>query len=420
MSKTLSKWGLLVLVGLLCLALVAFPACTSTGEEQEEEEEELPAILLGATFSLSSPIGQEQQNAAQLAVDEINADGGLLGRQVDLIVYDDGADATVAAAAVTKLCTEDDVDVIIGGMSSVTSLGAVSALKTYQKVTVWLGGASHLFEEAMVGCDWFFHVHPWDYMQSAQQYVALTTVAADNDFSIQRVFVAYEDSAFGAGSWAILQPALEAAGHTVAGQSFTSAYLGGTGDFGSLVSAAADFDPDYFAVVGYDADIAPLLNTMKEQAFNPPFILGAPPSWPVGFGSNPLSEAVCGFTMWTPALRDVSSAAKAFYDAYVAEYGEEPPDYIGPLTYDNVMIVADAIERAGTLDEAALITALEATDYDSAVGDDDVVFAASNNITHQASFTVKLFQWQDGTAEIIYPYGVATADIIYPHPAWAS
>jgi ABC-type branched-subunit amino acid transport system substrate-binding protein len=201
MSKTLSKWGLLVLVGLLCLALVAFPACTSTGEDQEEEEEELPAILLGATFSLSSPIGQEQQNAAQLAVDEINADGGLLGRQVDLIVYDDGADATVAAAAVTKLCTEDDVDVIIGGMSSVTSLGAVSALKTYQKVTVWLGGASHLFEEAMVGCDWFFHVHPWDYMQSAQQYVALTTVAADNDFSIQRVFVAYEDSAFGRRSY---------------------------------------------------------------------------------------------------------------------------------------------------------------------------------------------------------------------------
>jgi branched-chain amino acid transport system substrate-binding protein len=420
MNKRLSKWGLLVLVGLLCLALVAFPACTSNGEEQEEEEEELTPILLGATFSLSSPIGQEQQNAAQLAVDEINADGGLLGREVDLIVYDDGADATVAAAAVLKLCTQDNVDVIIGGMSSITSLGAVSALKTYQKVTVWLGGASHLFEEAMVGCDWFFHIHPWDYMQAAQQWVALTTVSADGNFPIDKIFVAYEDSAFGAGSYALLQASLIPLGYDLTGQSFTSAYLGGSGDFGSLVAAAAAFDPDYFAFIGYDADVQPLLNTMKEQAFNPPFILGAPPSWPVDFGSNPLSEGITGYTMWTPALKDISPAALAFFDAYVAEYGKEPPDYIGPLTYDNVMIVADAIERAGTLDKAALITALEATDYDSAVGDNDVVFAPSNNITHQASFTVKLFQWQDGIAQIIYPYEVATADLIYPHPAWLS
>jgi len=379
-----------------------------------------PSIKLGAVFPLSTTIGQEQQKAAQLAVMEINSHGGLLGRNVTLTVYDDGNDPTVAAAAVTKLCTVDNVNVLLGGMASATSLGVAPVLKTYQKATVWLGGASHLFEEAMVGCDWFFHIHPWDYMQAAQQWVALTTVATDNSCPLQKIFVAYEDSAFGSTSYALLQASLVPLGYNVTGQSFTSAYYGGTGDFGSLVDAANTFDPDYFAVIGYDADILPLLGAMKEQAFNPPLILGAPPSWPVNFGSDPLSEGITGFTMWTPALKDISPAAQTFYYAYIAEYHEAPPDYIGPLTYDNVMIVADAIQRAGSLDKAALITALEATDYDSAVGDDDVVFAPSNNITHQASFTVKLFQWQAGVAEIIYPYEVATANFTYPHPAWPS
>jgi len=413
MSKRLSKMGWIVLAALLCLSLVALQACTT--------EDEVPPIKLGAVFPLGTTIGQEQEDAAQLAVNEINIHGGLLGREVALIVYDDGNDPAVSAAAVTKLCTDDDVDVLLGGMGSTPSLGTVSALKTYEKVTVWLGGASHLFEEAMVGCDdWFFHIHPWDYMQAAQQWIALTTVVADGGFSIQKIFVAYEDTAFGTSSYNLLVDSLEPLGYNITGESFTSAYAGGSGDFGSLIDIAEDFDPNYFAVIGYDADILPLLGAMKEQSFNPPMILGAPPSWPVNFGSNPLSEGVAGFSLWTPALKDISDAAQTFYYAYVAEYHEEPPDYIGALTYDNVMIVADAIESAGSLNKAELVAALAATDYDSAVGDDDVVFAASNNISHQASFTVKLFQWQEGVAEIIYPYEIATANFTYPHPEWPS
>jgi branched-chain amino acid transport system substrate-binding protein len=405
----------LVLAALFVLGL-ALTGCTEPVTPEQ-------TIKLGAVFPpVSTPIGQEQLNAAQLAVEQINTNGGLLGRQVELVAYDDGNDPATAGAMVTKLCTQDNVDVLFGEMSTAMSMGAATALKTYQKVTVWLGAAgSATFEVAMNGTDqWFFHIHPWDYMQAAQQWVALTTVAADVDFSIQKMFVAYEDSAFGAGSYALLQASLIPLGYNLTGQSFTSAYFGGSGDFGSLVSAAKDFDPDYFAFICYDADVVPLLNTMKEQDFNPPFILGAPPSWPVAFGENALSEGICGYTMWTPALKDLSDATQSFYYAYVARYHEEPPDYIAGLTYDNVMIIADAIERAGTLDKADLVTALEATDYDSAVGDNGVVFGPSNIIAHQASFTVKLFQYQSGVAEIIYPYDIATANLIYPHPAWPS
>jgi branched-chain amino acid transport system substrate-binding protein len=413
MSRNI-RFMCVILAALFVLGL-ALTGCTGEGEGEA-------AIKLGAVFPpASTAIGQEQINAAELAVEQINTDGGLLGRQVELVAYDDGNDPATAAAMVTKLCTDDNVDVLFGEMSSAASLGAAAALKTYQKVTVWLGAASSLFEQAMEGTDdWFFHIHPWDYMQAAQQYVALTTVAADGNFSIQKIFVAYEDSAFGAGSYNLTKTSMDALGYNVTGQSFTSAYFGGTGDFGSLVSAAADFDPDYFAFICYDADVVPLLNTMKEQDFNPPFILGAPPSWPLDFGDNPLSEGICGYTMWTPALKDLSDATQSFYYAYVAKYHEEPPDYIAGLTYDNVMIIADAIERAGTLDKADLVTALEQTDYDSAVGDNDVVFEPSNIIAHQATFTVKLFQYQSGVAEIINPYDVATAELIYPHPAWPS
>jgi branched-chain amino acid transport system substrate-binding protein len=408
--------SVLVLVAVMLILGLTLTGCGTVTPPAQQP------IKLGAVFPLTTAIGQEQANAAQLAVEQINTNGGLLNRTVTLTIYDDGNDPATAAAKVTQLCTVDNVSILCGGMGSATSLGAASALQTYHKVTVWLGAASNLFEQAMANLTWFFHVHPWDYMQSAQQYGALMAVNSTYNFTLTKIFVAYENSAFGAGSYNLTKAAMEALGYNITGQAFVSVYYGGTGaDLPSLVSNAKAFDPDYFAFICYDADVIPLLTEMKTQAFNPPFILGAPPSWPLNFGSNPLSQGISGFTMWTPALKDLTNTTQAFYYAYIAKYHVAPPDYIGPLTYDNIMIIADAIERAGSLDDAALITALNATDYDSAVGDHHVGFAPSAmGCLYQANFTVKMFQWLNGTAEIIYPWTYATANFTYPHPAWPS
>jgi branched-chain amino acid transport system substrate-binding protein len=78
-----------------------------------------------------------------------------------------------------------------------------------------------------------------------------------------------------------------------------------------------------------------------------------------------------------------------------------------------VYVVAEAIARAGTLEKAALITALEATNYASPVGE-TLTFTPSNLIAHQGFRSQKILQWQYGQQQVIWPFEYATAVLVYP------
>ena len=106
-------------------------------------------IKLGAILPLADITGDQGAKAMKLAVKEINKAGGLLGRQVELIVVDDEMKPEKGAAAVEKLVTVDKVDVLIGGMSSGVHLGQIPIMKKYEKVTVWIGAASSRCEQAV-------------------------------------------------------------------------------------------------------------------------------------------------------------------------------------------------------------------------------------------------------------------------------
>src|SRR5512135_2717658 len=124
-------------------------------------------IKLGAIMPLADITGDQGAKAMKLAVKEINKAGGLLGRQVELIVVDDELKAEKGAAAVEKLVTVDKVDILVGGMASGVHLGQIPIMKKYEKITVWIGAASSRCEQAMGPVDWYFHLHPWDYQQGA-------------------------------------------------------------------------------------------------------------------------------------------------------------------------------------------------------------------------------------------------------------
>jgi len=144
---------------------------------------------------------------------------------------------------------------------------------------------------------------------------------------------------------------------------------------------------------------------------------GAPPGWPADFGKSPLAESVMLFSMWSPSLNSISPASKHFYDAYVSEYKSPPTSYLGPLAYTNVYVVANAINKAGSLDQAAVVKSLKETSYDSPVGD-KLTFTPSKLSKNQGFTRVKILQWQKGVAQIIWPFELKTAEIAYPLAAW--
>jgi len=368
-------------------------------------------IKLGAVLPLADITGAQGSKAMQLAVDEINAAGGVLGRQLELIIVDDESKAEKGAAAIDKLATVDNVDVFIGGMSSGVHLGELPALKKYERVTVWIGAASSLVEQAVVGLDWYFHIHPWDYLQGASYVEGWAALQAEYPLiEIQKAFWAYEEGAFGTSSY---QGSLVAFSNWEnVGESFKSALLGG-GDYRAVLRHAQEFDPDLFIWVGYAADALPIMEQAAEIGFAPPLFVGSPPGWPADFGTSPLADGVIAYGMWAPSIKDVSPVSQHFWDAYIAKYNEQPATYFAPLGYTNIYVVAEAIARAGTLDKAALITALEATNYASPLGE-TLTFTPSNLIDHQGFRNQKILQWQNGAQQVLWPFEYATALPAYP------
>ena len=167
-------------------------------------------IKLGAIFPLADITGDQGAKAMKLAVKEINQAGGLLGRQVELIIVDDELKAEKGAAAVEKLVTVDKVDILVGGMASGVHLGQIPIMKKYEKVTVWIGAASSRCEQAMGPVDWYFHLHPWDYQQGASYQEGWSEMAAKRpEVKIAKWFNANEEGSFGTASFKAGQAAFK-------------------------------------------------------------------------------------------------------------------------------------------------------------------------------------------------------------------
>jgi branched-chain amino acid transport system substrate-binding protein len=376
-----------------------------------------PPIKLGAILPLGDATGKDGSRSMELAVKQINAAGGLLGRQVELIILDDEMKPDKAAAAVDRLATVDNVDIFVGGMGSGTTMAMIPGMKKYAKVTVWCGAASGKVEQAMEGQDWFFHLHAWDYQQGSFYEVGWKEMAQKySQFKRNKVFYAYEEGPFGSGSYKLAKVFAEQNKYEERGETFKSASMGG-GDYRSVLRHAKEYKPDQFIWLGYDKDALPMLEQAKEIGFAPAMYIGSPPAWPVDFAQSPLNEGVVFYSYWTEILKNVSKRSKAYSDAFNKEFKDSPTTYFGPLAYTNIMIVAEAIKRAGTLDNAALIKALEATNYDSPMGD-KFVFKKSNVINHQAYSSPKFMQWQKGKVVVLWPWELATGKLMYPFPAW--
>jgi len=397
-------------LAVIAIFALAVPAFAQSGD----------TIKLGGTWPLADITGKQGSMAAQLAVEEINAAGGVLGKKLELIVIDDELKADKGAAAFEKLITVDNVDVLVGGMASGVALGQVPVLKKYGKVYVTTGAAASSTVEKAIGADsdWYFHLHPWDYNQGASYAQGWDEIQKKYpSIKIKKIFLAYEEGAFGKSSFDQTKVLFGAdKRYIIDGAPFKSAAQGG-GDYGAVLEAAKTFKPDLFLWAGWDADALPMLEQAKAMKFNPGIYLGAPPGWPIGFGTSKLSDNVMFYGMWAPSINEISPASKKFYTGFVKKYKEEPATYFAPLSYSAIYIIADAIKLAGTVETNALIKALEATKYASPLGQ-TITFTPANIIKHQGIKNQKILQWQNGRQEVIWPFESATAKPVYPFPKW--
>ncbi|RTH21506.1 ABC transporter substrate-binding protein [Thermus scotoductus] len=353
----------------------------------------------------SAVSGKAALNGIQLAADEVNTAGKV---RLELVVVDDGTDAAKAVPAFTKLMTVDKVDIVIGGLASGVTFALSGPVKQYGPLFLAIGAASSVVEQAFEGYPLFFHYHPWDYhnVAAALQFFQYL----NREHGARKVAILYEDGPFGSAGIGVYKQQLEKLGYQVQAEPFKA----GSGQFTAILTRFRAFAPDILYWIGYDVDALPIATQARQVGLRPKLIYGAPPSWPIGFEKNPLSNDIAGMTAWLPTVANPES--RRFVDAYRKKYGEVTEEYMAPMGYTIVKSLALAAEKAGSADKNRIAEALASLKMNTPFG--PLSFKPSDTgRTKYQGFGPEIwfqFQYLQGSRRPVFPKEVATRPLRYP------
>ena len=363
-------------------------------------------LRIGAINPYSGPLalyGDEVARGYQLAVDERNAKGGVLGRKVEL-VRGDAANPQQGIAAVDQLVTRDKVDLFIGTYISAVSNAASDAAQRYNKI-YWDTNAvaADLTERGLPN---FIRVGPNATIfadMSARAVVEMIAPALGKQPKDLAVWLEHEDSIYGKSIGDIQKKLLDSKGVKVLGQ---GAHNFKAADLTDVVLRTKRTNPDVWLMTGYVPDTNLLLKTAREQGFKPPVILT------VGTGDTGETlealgpEFLEGVMVVSYPRPDISEkfgpGASAYLAAYRKAYNREPVAPQGLTAYTGMRILLETVEAAGSTDVDKVRAAAAKLDkplnsYPSGFG---VKFDDKFQNT-RAIFTV--IQWQGGKQVTVFP-----------------
>lgn len=297
----------------------------------------------------SATFGQGTQAGMELAVDKINKEGGLLGKKIKLIVEDDEGKQDKAAAAGQKLIEQDNVLVVLGEVISTNSL-AVAPICQKAHVPM-ISPSSTNVKVTQVG-DFIFRVCFLDDFQGE----VMARYAADNLKAKTAALMVEKSSDYSVGLAESFQKTFESkGGKIVAEESFTKADT----DFSSVLTKIKGSNPDVIFLPAYYNSVGLVATQARAQGITVPFLGGDGWESPklIELGGKNLEG--CAFSTHFNVNAPEGVVAD-FVKAFRAKTGEDP-DGLSALGYDDVMMVADAIKRAGKFNRYAIRDALAGT-----------------------------------------------------------
>jgi len=417
------------LLALLALMLIlvswASAACTKAPSEVVEP------IVIGAPCSLGYPVGRDGARAAQLAVEEINANGGVsvdgVKRPFDLVTMDIRDMAPGVPVGDCLLGYENLIlnhkpqAIVVGPGRSEVMLAAMDVVAKYK--------IPHLGSETVSPSIPAKTAENYERYKYCFEFRATAVTMANSLINMykytndkfgfnKKIYFIPEDAMWARATADIVREALEKLGWEVQVELTPL----GTTDYSMPLSKARDFGAQIIGVLFSMPEVGILL----EQAYTmkiPALIVGVasqaagPTHWDTYEGKV---ESSCMLVTNSGAIpvRSIPRSVE-FFDAYVERWGDPPElcDVVGG-TYDSVYILAQAIERAGTLDPDALVNALEQTNYKGAIGrvvfgkeDHQVIYGTDPN---DAAVTL-FIQWQQpGRRVPVWPPEIAEAELQLP------
>jgi branched-chain amino acid transport system substrate-binding protein len=373
-------------------------------------------VVLGASVQLTGPIantGRYYRDAYQLAIDKINAAGGvkLAGQshKLALRLYDNQSDANLSIRQYTRLVTEDKVNLLLGPFASNFALADSAVSEKYNIPMVEGGGASDQIFARKFNYIFGTLAPASNYFGSTIEMLKLLKPAPKS------LALLYADDAFDVSVAEGTRPKLKQAGLNVV---MDERYSTNASDFNSLLSQIKSENIDVVLVAGHETEILNFVRQAKSLAVAPKLY-----SFTVGVPSEDFRKALgkdadyaFGMTAWlpTPSLKDRwFGDAQQFAKEYKAKFGYDP-DYHAASGAADVEALVQAMEDAGSIEPQKVRDALAKIKFNSLYG--PIAF----NPQGQIDLPQVVIQVQGDQLVEIYGAKGFVKQPKYPMPAWSA
>jgi branched-chain amino acid transport system substrate-binding protein len=385
---------------ILLVSIVA--ACKGGGPKDAK------SFRVGVVTSLTgsqAAFGQAHKNGYTIALNEINAKGGIQGKPLEVVFYDDQSKPDQAVQGVAKLIDQDHVPLILGAFSSETTRAMIPAVNQKQvPLIVPTATADNIME---TGSTWVFRI-----CAGSSAYATSTVNFLKDNGAPKTLALVYENTNFGQANANAMKAIATAAGMMIVDD---EGYQPKSPDYKALLQRVKAKEPEVVYYASYLLDAVTLLRQSEEVDFNPKFITSAgtgfsAAEFPTDKGAGKYAEFTYSVSQWLPTSPWAGS--KEFDDAFTKLTGTHPA-YHATEAYAGLLLAADALGRANSDQPTAIADALRKTKLDTAFG--PIQFDAKGQNAHPVLIT----QIQSGQYKLVWPAAGAESKPI-PMPAWSA
>jgi branched-chain amino acid transport system substrate-binding protein len=376
----------LLAVSVAIFALAATPACERRDGGAASTTGDILVGMYGSLTGDGASFGISSREGTELAVDEVNAAGGLLGgRRIRLIVEDDQSKAEEASSAVTKLVTQDRVVAVLGEVASSRSLAAAPVAQRHQVPMITPSSTNE--KVTQIG-DYVFRVCFIDPFQGE-----VLAKFAYNDLKARRVAILKDISQdYSVGLSDAVTRTFTGLGGTILD---TVSYGRGDADFKVPLTRIRSMKPDVIFATGYYPEAAIIVRQARELGLMMPILGGD--GW-VGDSLQNGRDALNNTFISNHYSGDnPAPVVQNFVAAYRKRFNRDP-DSIAALAYDAVKVLADAITRASSTEGPRLRDALAAADVPGVTG--QLKMNAERNVVKPA--VIQEVTFANGRVKFVY------------------
>jgi branched-chain amino acid transport system substrate-binding protein len=391
--------------------LLAVVACGSKPSDDAGSGDSDEPIVVGISLPLTGDFSQpggEAKKGYEIWRDQVNADGGLLGRQVELKITDDASNQDTVVTDYTKLITQDKVDLLLGTFSTLLNFPASAVAEKNGMLYVEpAGGAPKMFDR---GFEKLFFAQQATAQHQPDVFVDYIE-SLPEDQRPKTAAYPTQDDPFTTPVIESMQQQLEALGvETV----YTTTYPADATNFQTIASAIAAAKPDLIAQGAVFEDGVGLVRSLQQLNYSPKMLFQTSAPSNAGQYSEGIGEANTEGVFYTVSWNEKANTPKN--EEFVAEYAKRfdggIPAEDAADAYAAAQTVQAAVEAVGSLDQDKLAEWLHSNEVETILG------PLAWDETGAPTKDFLLAQWQGGAVEIVAPEDAATTDTVVAKTPW--